>query len=386
MEKVKVGVIGVGNMGGAHVFSLGKIENAQVTALCDLNPEKLKPFQNHGARLFDSDEAFFEQSDVDAVVVATPHYHHVELVLKALERGKHALTEKPVSVHKKMALPLLEAAKKYPDLRLAAMFNQRTIEAHKKIKQLIDSGELGKILRINWIITDWFRTQCYYDSGDWRATWRGEGGGVLLNQCPHQLDLMQWFFGMPRKVTAVAAIGKYHNIEVEDDVTALLEYPDGTTGVFITSTGEAPGTNRLEIAGDRGRLIYEDGKIHFCRTECPVGKYRENSGERFLPPPIWKIDIPADSSMIGQHQKILQNFCDSIQTGIPLIAPAVEGLRGLEIGNAMLLSGLAHRTVELPLDENEFAGMIERLAERSSYRKENVRTLAGDDFSRSFSK
>ena len=197
---------------------------------------------------------------------------------------------------------------------------------------------------------------------------------------------MQWFFGMPVKVMAIAAIGKYHNIEVEDDVTALLEYPDGTTGVFITSTGEAPGTNRLEITGDRGKLVYEDGRLHFRRTEVSVAKYRAESKERFLPPAVWEIDLPVDSSTSGQHKKILQNFCDSIQTGVPLIAPAKEGLRGLELGNAMLLSGLKHKTVSLPLDENEVAGMIEELAAKSPGRKKNIRTPASDDFLRSFSK
>jgi len=267
MDQVKIGIIGIGNMGSAHVVSIGQLKNAKLTALCDINPAKLKPHEGKGLQLFTDSEEFFRKADIDAVVIAVPHYFHVSLALRALECGKHALTEKPVSVHKKLAEQFLSAAEKYPKLKLAAMFNQRTIGAHKKIKHLIDSGELGTIRRINWIITNWFRSQAYYDSGDWRASWSGEGGGVLLNQCPHQLDLMQWFFGMPCKVTAIASLGKYHDVEVEDDVTAMLEYPNGATGVFITSTGEAPGTNRLEIAAERGRLVYEDGKLEFRRNE-----------------------------------------------------------------------------------------------------------------------
>ncbi|MBR2435112.1 MAG: Gfo/Idh/MocA family oxidoreductase, partial [Lentisphaeria bacterium] len=234
MEKVRFGIIGLGNMGSGHVNFINQLPQCELTAVCDWKEEKLKhPGLGDNVKRYTDDDEFFADADFDALLVAVPHYQHVELALRAMALGKHVLIEKPVSVQKKTALQLLDAVKKYPDLKLGAMFNQRTIPAHIKVKSMIDSGELGTIRRVNWIITNWFRTQAYYDSGDWRASWRGEGGGVLLNQCPHQLDLMQWFFGLPERVTSIISIGKYHNIEVEDDVTAMLEYPSGATGVFI---------------------------------------------------------------------------------------------------------------------------------------------------------
>ena len=264
------------------------------------------------------------------------------------------------------------------------MFNQRTLPAHVKIKQLLTSGELGKIRRINWIITNWFRTQAYYDSGDWRATWRGEGGGVLLNQCPHQLDLMQWFFGMPERITSIASIGKYHDIEVEDEVTAILEYPEGYTGVFVTTTGEFPGTNRLEIACDRGRLILEDDKLSFSRCETPVSEYIKTAKVAFSSPELWKVELPVRPAALQQHTAVINAFAEAILHGTPLVAEAVEGLNGLELGNAMLLSGLKHKTVTLPIDVDEYDELLSGLVATSKWKKKEAVKTALGDFDKSF--
>ena len=203
MKKTKVGIIGTGGMGKVHAQVYGMIEDAQLTAVCDIDPEAMAPFRdNPSIRCFTDAEQMLSEGDVEAVSIVTPHYYHPELAIMALEHGKHVLVEKPIGVHKRQAEALLAAIERHPELVCTAMFCQRTIPAHQKIKQLIDSGELGQIKRFSWTITDWFRTQFYYDSGDWRASWRGEGGGVLLNQCPHQLDLLQWFFGMPSRVSA----------------------------------------------------------------------------------------------------------------------------------------------------------------------------------------
>ena len=386
MDQVKIGIIGVGNMGSAHVVSIGQLANAKLTAICDINPEKLKRYNPKEIQLFTDSKEFFRKADIDAVIVATPHYFHVPLAIEALKNKKHVIVEKPISVHKALAEELVKAAKKYPKLKLAAMFNQRTLPAHRKIKQLIDSGELGEIRRVNWIITDWFRSQAYYDSGDWRASWRGEGGGVLLNQCPHQLDLMQWFFGMPSKVSAVLTLGKYHDIEVEDDVTAVLEYPNGATGVFVATTGEAPGTNRLEIAAERGRLVFEEGKLRFKRNEIPTSKFCRETKTQFDRPETWDIEIPVNNDGSHQHRDIIENFCNAILKGTPLIAPATEGIRGLELGNAMLLSGLKKKTVELPSDAQAFAKIMDKLIAKSRYVKKTVAPSETVDFSKSFQK
>ena len=387
MEKVKFGIVGIGNMGSSHVRSIGTMTNAELTAVCDTNPDAFSRIDSETRakiNCYTDLEKFLSEADIDAVIVAVPHYDHPSIAIAAMRHGKHVIVEKPITVHKKLALELLEESAKHPELVRALMLNQRTIPAHMKIKHLIDSGELGKITRVNWIITDWFRTQSYYDSGDWRASWRGEGGGVLLNQCPHQLDLMQWFFGMPERVRATAKFGKYHDIEVEDEVNAYLEYADGKVGNFIASTGEMPGTNRLEITADRGRIVFEHGKLEFIRNEIPTSVHIKTCKQGFKKSDTWLCDVRTSGDAQYQHRNIIQNVTNAILNGEELISPLEEGIKGLELGNAMLLSGLKDKTVELPIDAEEFAVEIEKLIATSRYTK-NVKKLANtDDFGNSF--
>ena len=381
-----MGIIGIGSMGQAHAKNIAALGSCLLTAVCDIDTDKVKKLtEEYNVDGFIDADDFFKRADIDAVIIATPHYFHNTLAEKAFEYGKHVLTEKPIAVHKADAESMIAAAARHPELKFAAMFNQRTIPAHRKIKQLIDSGELGEIRRVNWIITDWFRSEIYYASGDWRATWKGEGGGVLLNQCPHQLDLLQWFFGVPSRIRANAVFGKYHKIEVEDEVTAFLEYPNGATGVFIASTGEAPGTNRLEITAERGRLVYENGKIEFKRNEIPVSEYSATTDKCFGPPAIWNVGIDTDSSNPTQHRDIIEDFANAILNDTQVMAPAPEGINSLEIGNAMLLSAIKNKTIELPMDSGEFAEELKKLAANSTFAKEKaVGTSAEEDFSTSF--
>jgi predicted dehydrogenase len=283
--------------------------------------------------------------------------------IAALEAGLHVLVEKPISVHKADCERLI-AAHKDKKLVFAAMFNQRTDPRYKKIKNIIDTGQLGEITRVNWIVTDWFRTHAYYSSGSWRATWKGEGGGVLLNQCPHQLDLLQWLAGMPAKVCAFCRFGARHDIEVEDEVTAYLEYPGGATGVFITSTGEAPGTNRLEICGEMGKIVVEKEEVRFWRNEQGSLEFSKTTTEGFAKPEIWDINIPV-KGLGGQHKEILENFADAILEGKELIAPAREGIHSVELANAMLYSSLKGCAVELPIDGMEFEKELNELIKNS---------------------
>jgi len=313
---------------------------------------------------------------VDALLVCTPHYGHTTIGIDALENGLHLLVEKPISVHKADAERLISAYRTHGEskgLVFGAMFNQRTDPHYQAIRRIVQSGELGTIQRTNWIITDWFRTATYYASGGWRATWGGEGGGVLLNQCPHNLDLFQWICGMPSRVRAFCGFGKYHNIEVEDEVTAYLEYPNGATGSFVTTTGEAPGTNRLEIAGDRGKVVYENGQIIFTRTEQSVSEVNKTSPESFASVPTWKCEIPVNGYG-AQHKGILQNFRDAVEKGAELLAPAVEGVHSVELANAMILSGLIGETVDLPLDSAAYEAKLKSLIANSKHQKQVTET------------
>jgi len=370
MNSIRFGIAGLGNMGGIHARSLmeGKIPRATLAAVADPVAD-LTPF--HGARPFTSTEAMIASGEIDALLIATPHFAHAPLGIAALEQGLHVLVEKPIAVDKAAAQRLL-AAHTNPAQVFAAMFNQRTDPHYAKIRELIQTGELGEIRRIQWTITNWFRTEAYYNSGGWRATWSGEGGGVLLNQCPHNLDLFQWLFGMPAKVRAHCQFGRYHAIEVEDDVTAYFEYANGATASFITSTGEYPGTNRLEIAAERGRLVVEDGKIHWTRTEVPVSVYSHTAPDRYAGPPTWQIEIPVHGQG-AQHNGVLINFVEAILDHKPLLAPAQEGIHSVELANAMLMSAFFERTIELPLDAEAYAALLQEKIDHSQGDEKLVR-------------
>lgn len=382
MKELRIGIVGMGNMGRAHSSSLlaGKIPRCRLTAVCDTNPDVLNA--NEQVARFTNVDEFLRSGTVDAVLIATPHYSHTTVGIKALKAGLHVLVEKPISVHKADCQRLIAAHTSKKQV-FAAMFNQRTDPNYLKLREMIQSGELGKIRRINWIITHWFRTFAYYESGGWRATWAGEGGGVLLNQCPHQLDLWQWIFGMPAKVRAHCTIGRYHEIEVEDDVTAYMEYADGTTGVFITSTGEAPGTNRLEVTAQRGKIVIENNKLTFTRNEVEMSEFCRTTPHDFARPPVWHIDIPIEGKG-GQHNTIIENFTCAILDKTPLIAPASEGIHSVELGNAMLFSSFSDKTVELPLNSAAYERFLKKRISGSTLKKTVRRKASKADFSKSF--
>ena len=363
-KPVRLGVLGVGLMGKNHARQVasGAVPGCELAALCDPNPRAGDDFP--GVAFFDSPRALFASGAIDAVLVATPHYQHTELGIAALKAGLHVLVEKPISVHKAEALQLLAAHRSKKQV-FAAMFNQRTDPHYRKLRDLVRSGELGKIRRIHWTITDWFRPEAYYKHAGWRATWAGEGGGVLLNQCPHNLDLFQWIFGMPAQIRGFCQFGRYHDIEVEDDVTAYFQYPDGTTAVFIASTGEAPGSNRLEVVGERGQLVMENGTMRFLRNEVSMSEFSRTTSEKFARPDVWEVNIPLPPDRGEQHLGILKNFTNAILNGEALIAPASEGIHSVELANAIILSSLENRTVDLPMPAARYAKHLAHLIKSS---------------------
>ena len=287
----------------------------------------------------------------------------------------HVLSEKPAGVYTKNVLEMNEAAVASGKV-FSMMYNQRTNPLYQKLRNLIQSGELGEIKRTNWIITDWYRSQSYYDSSEWRATWKGEGGGVLLNQAPHQLDLWQWTTGlMPKRVHAFSSFGKYHDIEVEDDVTAYVEYENGATGVFITSTGEAPGTNRFEIVGDRGKIVVENEELTFYRLTQSEREFNATYTGGFGEPECWKVEIPIKGEN-GGHIGIIQNWIDAIVKGTPLLAPGEEGVKGLEISNAIYLSSWLNQTIELPIDADLYYEKLQEKINTSTSKKKSVTSVS----------
>ena len=354
---VRMGVIGIGNMGTEHCRMLlsGRIPEARLTAVADLRPERRAWAGEHfpaEVAVFDSAEALIASGRCDAVIVAVPHPSHPRVTVMALEGGLHVLCEKPIAVSTAEAKCMTEAARR-TGKTFALMFNQRTNGLYRRMKALLDSGEMGPIKRVSWIITDWYRTQLYYDSGSWRATWLGEGGGVLLNQCPHQLDLLQWLCGMPVRVQARCHEGKWHDIEVEDDVTAYLEFENGATGTFIASTGDLPGVNRLEITCDRGRLLCEDGRVTVWKLPVSEREYVRVAKSAYDKPP-YSEEVFDDGGENPQHAGVTAAFVQHILHGTPLVARGEEGLASLMLSNAIHLSGWLGEAVSLPIDEAAF--------------------------------
>ncbi|ARI76360.1 Gfo/Idh/MocA family protein [Halobacillus mangrovi] len=375
MNQVRIGIIGMGNMGTIHAKSLlnEEIEGAKLTAVLEVRKERLEDLQENlgdDIKVFADEDAFLKSGSVDAVLIATPHYDHASLAIKAFKHRLHVLCEKPVGVYTKQVREMNEAAKS-SNLTFSVMYNQRTNPVYQKVRDLIQTNELGEIRRINWLITSWYRAQSYYDSGGWRATWAGEGGGVLINQCPHQLDLWQWMTGMmPTRMRAFCYFGKHRNIEVEDDVTAFTEYENGATGVFITSTGEAPGTNRLEISGDRGKIVVEDNKLTFWRLRVPEPEFNKDYKGGFGSPETWKCELPVEGVETG-HKGITQNFVDAIRKGTPLLAPGEEGILGLTLSNAMQLSTWEDDWVTFPIDEDLYYHHLQEKIKNSTMVKHN---------------
>lgn len=384
MEKVRIGLVGLGNMGKAHRANLraGKVEGLELTAICD-RPEAL-PESVDGEAQCTEFSALIDSGLVDAVLIATPHFFHTPMGIEALKAGLHVMVEKPLSVHKADCEQLI-AAHKRRDQVFAAMFQLRTDPVYKQIKSLITSGELGEIRRVLWDCTDWYRTETYYASGGWRATWKGEGGGVLLNQCPHNLDLFQWLFGMPQEVSGFCQFGRYHDIEVEDDVTAYFRYDNGMHASFITSTGEAPGRNLLQISGERGMLTLEGRTLRFYRNRTPMSQFSAESPSGFSKPECWAMEVPVDDGG-ATHNEVLQNFANAILHGEKLIAPAAEGIRSIELANAILLSTWKKGPISLPMDSAEYAAALQERIDTSTHVKKpaDPAKISQADFAKSF--
>ena len=385
MDTIRVGIIGIGNMGSAHASCVasGKIVGMELVAVCDPIPARQEYCQKTfpQAKVYSDYPSLLQDETVDAVIIAVPHPLHSEIASAALKAGKHVLLEKPVDIAVTKAKQLNKIAEESGKV-FGIMFNQRTNDLFQRAREIIRGGQLGELKRSVWIITNWYRTQHYYDSGSWRATWAGEGGGVLLNQAPHNLDLWQWICGMPCEVTGFCDVAKYHNIEVEDDVTIFVRYPNGATGTFITSTGEAPGTNRLEITGTLGKIILENGLLKWWKLKSPEPQVRVESQKNFE-------IIPSDYEEIKPrfeepaHAGILQNFTNAILHGEELLAPGIEGINELTISNAAYLSSWnGSRPVKLPLDCEAFDKKLAELAANSSLKDAKV----SDKYNTAYSK
>lgn len=367
METIKLGIIGIGNMGKGHLQNVidGKCPSVEVAAVCDIDEKQLEYAKEKlpGVLCYTDAIKMLDSGNINAALVAVPHYDHPTYAMECFKRGIHVMIEKPAGVYARQVREMNEAADK-ANVKFGIMFNQRTNPLYAKAREIVQSGALGEPKRLVWIVTNWYRTQAYYDSGSWRATWNGEGGGVLLNQAPHNLDLWQWIFGMPKRVRAFCSVGKYHNIDVEDDVTIYGEYENGATSVFISTTGEAPGSNRLEISGDRGKIIIEGGKLKWWKLSVPEREFCFTATKGFSVPE--KTYEEFTDKVVEGHPKVLEAFAQSILTGSELIADGREGLRSLSISNAAYLSSWTDTWAEIPTDETLFEQHLAELCKHET--------------------
>ena len=356
-------------------------------AVCDTNPSRLEFAQSRLAAkrsensdiaypdiaCFDDGVEMFNSGLIDAVIIAIPHYGHPDYAMKAMKAGLHVMCEKPAGVYTLQVREMIAEADMHPELKFGMMFNQRTNPVYRKVKEIMDSGELGAIKRTSWIITNWYRSQIYYDSGAWRATWSGEGGGVLLNQCPHNLDLFQWICGMPKTIHAHLHFGKWHDIEVEDDVTVYMEYENGATGTFITTTGDAPGTNRLEIVCDGGTIVTDGNTITLIKLDVKESDFTATNKSIFAAPPCKKMTVETEGENL-QHVGVLNAFAAAILRDEPLVADGREGIFGLTLSNAMHMSSWTGETITLPLDEEKYRDLLFEHV-KTSRRKEGIEAV-----------
>jgi predicted dehydrogenase len=387
MKKIKLGILGIGNIGGNHMRLIheGKCPEVELCAVCDIRPERMDPVRERfgeSVAYFASAEEMIASGKIDSLLVAVPHYDHPKYAIMAMRAGLHVLIEKPAGVYTAQVLEMNRTADECGTV-FGIMMNQRTNCVYRKMREIVKSGELGAIRRTNWIITNWYRPQAYYDSGDWRATWSGEGGGVLLNQCPHNLDLWQWICGMPARISAKMHFGKWHDIEVEDDVSAYAEYENGATGVFVTTTGDAPGTNRFEISLEKGKLVAEGDKLTMWKSEISEPEFSKTNTTPFGSMKFAKTEVETDGAN-PQHTGVINAFAAAILRGEPLVADGREGINGLTISNAMHLSAWTGKEIETASFDHEL--FRKELAARvaTSRRKENVHEMLSGDMSSTF--
>ena len=366
MEKpIRYGVVGIGGMGANHAKKLqeNKIENAILTAVADSNVEYKNKYEN--IPFFENIDNFFDNKIIDAAIIATPHKSHIDLAKKALENNVNVIIEKPLAITSKKCREFINISQNYKAY-FTVMLNQRTNPVYVKIKELIDGNELGKVHRFQWTITNWFRTNYYYKTSNWRAKWESEGGGVLINQSIHQLDLCQWLFGMPDSVYTDLGLGRFHSIEVEDEVTSIFKYLNGLKGVFITTTGEAPGVNRLEIASDKGLITIQNNNVTWEKIDSSTD-FIKNSKTLFDMPKSEKINFnfKVDLDQHVEHQRLIQNFTNFLLGKENLYVNGKDGLDSVELINAMVLSGLEEKKINLPLDENRYEQKLEEMISKS---------------------
>lgn len=367
-EKVRAVVIGFGGMGRQYVSMIheGQIEGMELAGVCCRNAAGQAEIKSlyPKANIYRDVAATFEHAgEFDAVVIVTPHTTHVEIGKMAAKAGKHILMDKPAGVTTKEVKELIAAAHK-AGISFSMIFNTRFSGAYEKVKEMLLEGTAGKLVRAVWICNTWYRTPAYHRSAPWRSTWKGECGGLLINQCQHYLDIWQWLLGMPDQVYASVDYGKYNDFTVDDSVDLQFFYENGLHGTFISASGETPSVNRLELWGTKGRLCLKDGvKLTFDENVMSTEEFARVNTDIYgkLDHRIREISVKPQGET--GYRRLFQNFTDHIRKGVPLLTDGNDGLRTLTLANGAYLSSWLGRKVDFPIDDDEYARRLEEKAE-----------------------
>lgn len=358
--RTRFGIIGLGIMGQEHARAIGANPLLKLAAVSDIQSKTGRQIATDlNCKWFDSAEEMIQSGEVDAVVIATPHWQHAELAISALKAGLHVLCEKPLTVTVDQADEVLKVASQSRGM-FVVVHQKRFEPAYLYAKQLLDSGELGAIIRCSMIESAW-RSEAYYRSSPWRGTWKGEGGGVLLNQAPHILDRYAWLCGMPESLTARCDT-TLHDIEVEDTASAILHHANGAHGYIHISTVEAPATARTVISCDRGRIAIENGQVQITRLKDSIRESTAQSAQLMgdLESDTRTMQIPGGDVL----SMFYEDFASAVNGNGALTCPGDEGRNAVELANAMLLSSAQGATVHLPLDREQYTHFIEKMISR----------------------
>jgi len=362
MDKVRFGIVGVGGMGSGHANTMQKIEECELKAVCDIDPNVVKSVsEKHGVKAFTDYRELIDSGLVDAVIAATPHYFHPLVAIYAMKKGLPALSEKPMAATVKAADEMVKTSKE-TGVPFTIMFQSRAAGINQAARKIVEDGRLGDIYR-TCLIASGFRSQAYYDSAPWRGTWIGEGGGVLINQAPHPLDLFSWIGGLPCKVTARTA-NRRHKMECEDEASAMLEYENGGIGFLHVSTSEAPGTTLMEFCGEKAKLTLYGGRLVLRELEMPVQEFSDSSENMWGSPKSKSVDVPIEDRETG-HGAIIRNLARHILHGEPLIVPGEGGLGSIELINSVIMSGHKGEPVSVPVDREKYDKFLEELKKTS---------------------
>jgi len=355
---IRFGVIGLGVMGQEHARVIRANPLLNLAAATDAQAATgRKVAADLGCKWFDSAEEMIRSDAVDAVVIATPHWLHADLAVSALQAGLHVLCEKPLSVTVEQSDRVLAAAAESRGM-FVVVHQKRFEPAYLFAKQMLDSGELGSLYRCSMIESAW-RSESYYRSSPWRGTWRGEGGGVLLNQAPHILDRYAWLCGMPETINARCDT-TLHNIEVEDTASAILYHANGAHGYIHISTIEAPAISRMVLCCDRGRITVENGKVQVTKLRDSIRERTANDTQSMgaLESETRTINLPTDGDVLGVFY---DDFVAAAHGTGQLTCPGDEGRNAVELANAMLLRSAKGAAVSLPLDRQQYAEFMEKM-------------------------